>query len=349
MTSLRKPGEAFVRAVLCCVVAGASFLAGGCASKGPRATTSVENLAAQESSTKQEIRAINDKLFASVSSTPQMQDYVIGEGDLVQISVFEAQELNTETRVGARGFITLALVGPVELKGLTTREAEQKVEDLYRQRYMQSPHVGVFVKEQIAGRVTLMGAVKKPGKFPYLAKQQLFDVLAMAEGLADNAGRMVQVRRQNEDKSRPTTFIADLNEMINEGNLDLNIDIKAGDVVYVPEAGMVYVDGAVRKPGNYPIKKAMSVQEAITAAGGFNTIADEGKIKLVRADDKGKREVVQLNFKDIAKDADRNINLKDRDVVFVETNTTEALIYGLHLNLGSGLFGVGYQPPTTPY
>ena len=72
------------------------------------------------------------------------------------------------------------------------------------------------------------------------------------------------------------------------------MEIKSGDVIYVPEAGTVYVDGAVKKPGSYPIKKQMSINEAIAAAGGLTMSANQDDVKLVRYMEGGRREVVQL-------------------------------------------------------
>lgn len=320
-----------------------------CGMGGPKPTAKLEDILASENRGKQEIAEINAKLFASAGNIPNPEDYVIGEGDLLQISVFETQELKTEMRVGARGFVTLPLIGPVELRNLTTRKAEQKIEDLYRSKYLHDPHVSVFVKEQVAGRVTVLGAVKKPGPYPFLTRQTLFDVLASAEGLAEKAGHMVQVRRPTDDPTRPNVYIIDVDAIIKEGQAELNIEIQRGDVVYVPLAGMVYVDGAVRKPGNVPITEAMTVQEAIASAGGLSLTASESNIKLVRTTQPGKREVVQMSIsdlKDLSK-AVHNLEVKDRDVVFVETNTTKALMYGLRLNLGAGLFGIGYDPRST--
>ena len=70
---------------------------------------------------------------------------------------------------------------------------------------------------------------------------------------------------QDENKS----YIVDIDKLLTEGFVDLNIQINGGDVIYVPEAGLFFIDGAVRKPGSYPIKKKMNLQEAILAAGGF--------------------------------------------------------------------------------
>lgn len=333
--------------VISCVLVLVSALLCGCATrKGPEANARLEDVVAQEHGAREEVRVINERLFAAVKSAPGIQDYVLGEGDLLQVSVFEAPDLKTETRVSARGFITLPLLGAVDLKGLTTREAEQKVEDLYRKKYIQNPHVNIFVKEQISGKLTLLGALKKPGTYPYLARQNLFESLAIAEGLSDNAGKLIQVRRAGTDPDHPFTYLIDMDEMVKGGGDNLNIEIKPGDVIYVPEAGMIYVDGAVRKPGNYAIKKKMNIPEAIVAAGGFAPYADEEKIKLVRAKGDGKPDIVQLSFKDLQQQGQtQQIEVKDRDIIFVETNKVEAMIYGLRITGLGGIVGVGYEPP----
>ena len=317
---------------------------GACASNSPQPTASLQDMIARESVAKHQIDELNHKLFASARNAPRPEDYIIGEGDLLQVSVFEEKELNTEARVGTRGFVTLPLIGVLELGGLTAREAEQKIEDAYQKEYLEDPHISIFVKERYGSKITLLGELKSPGTYDYYSQQRVLDVLALAGGLSENAGRRVQVRREDKGPSANSTFLIDLDQLVKEGKEELNIAIRGGDVIYVPEAGQVYVDGAVRRPGDYPIKRAMTVQEAITAAGGFASTADEEDIKLVRFGENGKREVLQLNTKDIRSDWD-DIEVKDRDILFVETNTLEALVYGLRLNAGFGLVGIGYSPP----
>ena len=313
--------------------------------KGPEANAKIEDVTASENVDRKDVRAINERLFASVKSTPTLKDYVLGEGDLLQVSVYEVQDLKADVRVGARGFITLPLIGSVEVKDLTTREAEQKIEDLYRARYLQNPHASIFVKEQVSGKITLLGAFRKTGTFPYLARLNLFEAMALGEGLADTAGKMVQVRRGSRDSDRPEVLLVDLDELTKGGGEGLNISIKSGDVLYLPEAGVVYVDGAVRRPGNYPIKKKMNVPEAIIAAGGLTPYAEEDAIKLVRPGENGKTDIVQLSFKNLQEGSSHKVEVKDRDIIFVETNTTEAVIYGLTITGLGGVVGVGYHPP----
>jgi polysaccharide biosynthesis/export protein len=314
-------------------------------SSGPKATVKLEDAIEQASASQREAREFNDRLLSMVGPAPQTQDYVLSEGDLLQVTVFEANELKRDVRVGDRGSILLPLLGVVDVKGLTTREAAEKVENAYRKKYLQDPHVDIFVKEYQGGKITLLGALKKPGTVDYFGKQRLLDVLALGEGLTDKAGRTVQVRRTGDDPQHPSSFLIDLDEIVIRGQSELNIPIQRGDVIYVPDMGMVFVDGAVKRPGNYGVKPSMTVQEAIVEAGGFSTTADESSIKVVRRMPEGKREVIKVSIKDLRAGSAPELQVKDRDLVFVETDVIEALIYGLKLNFFTGLVGVGYTPP----
>lgn len=315
----------------------------GCMGGGPKPTAELEDFMAKEKEAQQQIKAINDKLFASASPTPQPQDYILGEGDRLNVSIFEAPELKSSSRIGARGMISLPLIGVINIKGLTVREAEQAIEDRFREQYIKDPHVTVFVEEYVSGKITVLGSVKKPGTYNNLTRQKVLDVLALAEGLNEKAGRVVQVRRAGEDANQPTVYLIDIDDIILKGRTDVNIEVKSGDSLYVPEAGTVYVDGAVKKPGNYQITPNMTVREAIAAAGGFTSVAMQSNIKVVRPDEEGKKEVVQTSGKDIETEENK-IKLRDRDVVFVETNALERFVYGLRLNfLG---YGIAFAPPT---
>lgn len=327
-----------------CLVLMALVLAGCVAYSGPKATAKLEDVITSTANSpgQKEIKEMNDKLFASLTSAPKPGDYVISVGDLVQVSVFETQELQREARVGARGFITLPLLGPVHVMGLTTAEAEKSIEDLYRAKYLHDPHVSVYLKEQQGQKVTVVGSVKKPGTYDYPARRRLLDALALAEGFDDKAGKTVQVRRVVDDPNNPTTFLIDMDDLIQNGRTELNLEIKSGDIVYVPEAGTVYVDGGVKKPGSYPIKKQMSVNEAITAAGGLTMTANQEDVKLVRYLDGGRREVIQLT-KDTLQNTQLTVN--DRDLIFVERSAMKSAFSSFNLYFGP-FGGAGFTRPS---
>jgi polysaccharide export outer membrane protein len=334
----------FVKALWLILFTGIVCMTAACSS-GPKATAKLEDVLAQSQESQKDLKEFNQRLLASVTSAPRPEDYQLSPGDLLEVTVFEAQELKREVRVGDQGSVILPLIGPITIKGLTTNEAARKIEATYRQKYLQDPHVDIFVKEYRGGKITLIGALKKPGTFDYFGKQRLVDVLAMGEGLSEKAGRMVQVRRTGKDPQRPETFLIDLDDAVKGEQVDLNIPIERGDVIYVFEAGTVYVDGAVRKPGNYTIRPGMTINELLGDAGGFATFAAKDDIKLVRRGTEGKRDIIQVSANDLRAGAASGLKLQDKDIVFVETNKALALISGLKLNFFGGIVGVGYEAP----
>jgi polysaccharide biosynthesis/export protein len=321
-----------------------SFVA-GCASDGPKTTTRVEDVVQMESGRKQQVAQRNEERVASIKSVPQPVSATIGEGDLLSINIFEAPELLTEARVDNQGDVTLPLVGTMTLKGLTIAQAEKKIAEAYRRKYLQNPHVSIFVKEYQSGKITLLGAVTKPGTYDYLSRQRVLDVLALAGGLTDKAAPGIEVRRAIDTPGDPTVLFIDLDEITKRGRSDLNIEVQRGDVIFVPEASIVYVDGAVHNSGIFPIRRNMSVQEAITAAGGFSPVADPNRIKVIRNVEDGKKEVIQVSMSDIANgDSSYSLRVKDQDTIFVETNGMRAFFFGLHIMAPLG-GGFGYSPP----
>ena len=156
-----------------------------------------------------EISKLNQKILAQARFESEPGEIPIGEGDLLQISVFEAKELDKSVRVNSRGFISLPLIGEIQISGLTAIEAEEKIEKLYKQGLIKDPHVSIFIEEQISQRITLVGQFKNPGTYDYQSNQRLLDVIALGGGLAEQAGQIVRVRRTRFVQEEPNTFIVD--------------------------------------------------------------------------------------------------------------------------------------------
>lgn len=110
-------------------------------------------------------------------------DYRVGAQDLLEISVFGVQDLSKTVRVNSNGQISLPLVGAVVAGGRTIPELEAELARKYADGYLQRPQVTVFVKEFTSQRITLEGAVRKPGIYPITGKTSLLQAIAVAEGL----------------------------------------------------------------------------------------------------------------------------------------------------------------------
>lgn len=114
-------------------------------------------------------------------------DYRIGSSDLLDIKVFQAEELSREVRVDPQGNITLPLLGNIKAAGQTQSGLEQQLASLMRKNMLQNPQVSVFIKENTAQRVTVEGQVKKPGVYPIAGQATILQSIAMAEGLSELA------------------------------------------------------------------------------------------------------------------------------------------------------------------
>jgi len=135
-------------------------------------------------------------------------DYRIGAQDLLAISVFGVQELNKEVRVNSNGQISLPLIGGIMAGGRTIPELEADLAKKYSDGYLQKPQVSVFVKEFTSQRVTLEGAIAKPGIYPITGKTTLIQAIALAGGVDDKVADLsgIVVMRQVDGKRMAAAY-----------------------------------------------------------------------------------------------------------------------------------------------
>lgn len=281
-----------------------------------------------------EISEMNEMILSRAKMNNDPGDYLLGEGDLLRISVFEAKELDTTVRVSSRGFVTLPLIETVDVKGLTAMEAEEKIEDMYQERFIKNPHVSIFVEEHISQRITLVGQFKNPGTYDYPTKQRLLDSIALGGGLSEKSGQMVQIRKSRRVQGQPDVIIIDLDQLIRKGNVQQNIEINGGDVIFIPEAGTFFVDGAVKRPGAFAIKHRTVIQEALVEAGGLEHWAVKDRIKLVRMAENGERIIIDL---DLSQPGVKEMAINDRDILIVDAGSASSFMRGFSVSiLGTG-------------
>jgi polysaccharide export outer membrane protein len=248
-------------------------------------------------------------------------DYRIGPGDLLEISVLEAPDLDRTVRVSADGEISLPLIGTVQAAGLTSRGLQAVLANLLQHSYMKNPQVSVFVKEMRSHPVSVFGAVEQPGVYQIREPRTLIEVLSMAHGLAVDAGDTVIVMRhagdpvspaaapaagsgaaatsqaplmpasQKSDPASPPDQLASgpssvkisLKRLLDSGSARYNVLVYPGDVVKVTRAGVVYVVGDVRRPGGFLLKtnENISVLQALALAEGLTPTAEGKHARLI--------------------------------------------------------------------
>ena len=132
-------------------------------------------------------------------TTPGNTAYKVGPEDVLDVSVFKVPELSRTAQVADGGTINLPLVGEIQAAGKTARDIEVDLTKKLGDKYLKSPQITVFVKEYNSQRVTIEGAVKKPGVYPIRGKSSLLQMVANAGGLEELADQssVVVVRQVN--------------------------------------------------------------------------------------------------------------------------------------------------------
>ncbi len=278
----------------------------------------------------------NDRIAQlALASDVKQGDYVIGSGDLLGIDVFDVPELSREVRVNETGYISLPLMpSKVRAVGLTPFQLQDKLAELLQTNGLVStPQVTVSVKEQHSQPITVIGAVKTPMVVQALRKTTLLQVLSQAGGISDDTGSTVIVTRTAAEVSAsadaadasmpsvPQIFTIQLSDLLESGDSHFNIPLVGGDVVSVPRAGIIYVVGAVNRPGGFLLQNdldRMTMLKMLSLAGGTTSTAKMKKAVILRRNpDTGKRDQVPVDLSKIMHMKTQDVFLQSNDILFV--------------------------------
>jgi polysaccharide biosynthesis/export protein len=329
----------------------------------------------------------------SAAARVMPHDYVIGNGDLLDLEVFDVKELSREVRVSQTGSIGIPLV-PIRLHvaGLTEVQAEQKIAEVLESSGLVShAEVSVTVKERKSKPITVVGAVLHPMVYQADRPVTLLEVLAEAGGVANDAGDTVIVNRLSQeassDPSEPPAIgpegsappaaisgttvpkssansptLADppalsnittinLNELMESGDATNNIILQAGDIVTVPHSGIVYVLGAVSRPGGFVLandRGQMTTLKVLALAGGLNSTAKRDHAVIVRKDTQGQQHEVTVDLKKVMARQAEDVQLQPSDILYVPDSAARKAMLrtvelGIAVGTGVALYRIAYR------
>jgi polysaccharide export outer membrane protein len=267
------------------------------------------------------------------------EDYVIGPDDMLNVYVLDVPELSRDYRVSAAGTLTIpVLAKPIEAAGSTLSQLSKLLsQELKAQGLVSDPHITLTVDQSRVHSVAIVGAVKRPQVYPLLTRSTLLDMLSQAEGLAEDAGNNVIVYRgdismrasQRTDGATHTpeqvqsgTVTIDLKRLFESGDPSLNVPIYPGDRITVPRAGVVYVVGAVNKPGGFTMKASthgMTVLQALALAEDTKTTAKQNQTVIIRNDPQAPegRKQIPVDLKSILQGKTPDPVLQAEDILFI--------------------------------
>ena len=273
------------------------------------------------------------------SSPLEEAGHRLGLNDVVAVAVLEAPELNASVRVSEHGDISLPLVGSLRAAGLTPRDLEAAIAARLREKYIRDPHVTIRLADVQSQPVSVIGAVNRPGIYQLRGGHTLLETLALAGGLSGEAGDTVVVKRGNSRSVVPLeggdgggcapagddacgVVEVNLKALLASATSPLDVIVRPGDVVAVRSAAVVYVVGAVNKPGAFhvPGHEQLTVLRALALGGGVTPIAATQDVQVLRHGGTAGRAEMTVDLDALLAGRTPDIPLHPQDVLFVPTS-----------------------------
>jgi polysaccharide export outer membrane protein len=257
--------------------------------------------------------------LAAAQDMPLTTDAPIGPRDKIEVKVFQDPSLNTTTTVGDDGKVTMPLLGKIDVAGLIPSEVEQRIKVLLEAKYVTRADVTVQVIEIGNRPISVIGAVTHPGRIGATANITLIQALTQAGGLATGYGKTLYVLRTASNGLTEQIAI-DVEDLMVNGNPDLNLPLSPNDVVNVPVDTpiIVYVLGEVMHPGPVQFRRSQTptLLQALASAGGPTDRAS--KTVVIKRVSNGKDTTTSVNYKRIASGNSPDTPLQDNDTLFVK-------------------------------
>lgn len=278
------------------------------------------------------------------STTANDNSYRIGIGDLLDVRVLNHPEMSRKMRVEGTGIIRVPYVGEIPATCLTETQLSQIITEKFR-KYIREPNVDVFIEEYNSQPVAVIGAVTSPGRFQLRRRVRLIELLTYAggprQGVASPTLHLIRSGEKDACSTDVTTPSTDQEPPIPQlisfklkdlltGSTDANLYVQPGDIISLPEAEQVFINGYVMKPGPLPLNTNMTLTQAIGMAGGYMPEASKKKVRLIRQAPNSNARVEQiLNVEDIEKHKINDIVLQANDLVEVPNSTGKVIMRGL--------------------
>jgi polysaccharide export outer membrane protein len=238
--------------------------------------------------------AILSLLLIPVAGAQKSADkgYIVGPGDVLQIQVWENDDLNRNVEISRDGTFSFPLIGKVDVSNHSVDEVEKILTDKLADGYLVAPQVEVTVSQYNHKKVFLFGEVAKPGSYPLRHDIRLLELISEAGGFTENRGETgLIIRPKKGDQTTAPVSIEDAkaNEIITvdlkgltSGQIKQNIKLLPGDSIYINTVDHIFVTGEVRNPGNVKWLNGMTVRQAISMAGGGTPGAAVDRTTVVR-------------------------------------------------------------------
>jgi polysaccharide biosynthesis/export protein len=245
--------------------------------------------------------AVAAQAIPDTGQQPLMQ---IGVGDTIMIAVYDQPDMTATVYVSDDGTVPVSLAGAVHVAGLSPSGAAQAIEKALRDgNFFKKPQVTVTVVQSRSQRVSVLGEVGAPGRYPIDARTTIFDLLAQAGGAKETASTTIYLLRTDKDGAT-SRYPIDLRVLADNPKSIANQSLLGSDSIFVPKADEFYIYGEVTQPNKYRLEPGMTVVQAIIRAGGVTARGSRNRVEIKRKGPNGEDVVSKGKLDDAVKPND---------------------------------------------
>lgn len=273
--------------------------------------------------------------MAGVARADSSAGYIIHGSDQLNVVVYGDASLTQTVTVLPNGDISMPLVGPVHVGGLTPDQAAQKITRSL-QKYVKHPVVTVSVSQEGQLTVLVLGNVKTPGKYQLPPNSHVTDAIAAAGGIGPTDGPYPDARVGGSTGAATTVS---LQKLLHDGDTSQNLAVQDSSIVYIPSPTAITVEvlGNVDHPGEIQLFEGDRLSMAIAKAGNSaSSNADLNRIHITRSVANGQVQQFDINLYEKLQQGDlsKDLVMQKGDVVYVpqsKRGSTGALTAGASL------------------
>jgi polysaccharide export outer membrane protein len=287
------------------------------------------------------VLSVSESMSAQASQgtagAQQSSEYTLGPEDQIRVWASATPEVSENPlRIDPAGFVDFPVLGRIKAKGLTL---EQLRSELIKRLSVEvrEPRVSIDILEFGSQPVSVIGAVREPGVHQLRGRRTLAEVLSLAGGIAPEAGSKIRIARAEEwgeiplpgvtvdPASKSSIAEVNLKDFLSANKPAENIVIRPNDVITVPRAEMIYVVGAVRKPGGFTLsdRQTVSALQAVAMAEGLGTTTAATNSKIIRTVPGGQRQEIDIDLKKVLQGKAPDMALLPDDILFVPDSASK--------------------------
>jgi len=325
MHSFEVPDRRIIIRIVCAGISAAILMLGRQPTAIAQVTTSISNASTGGVGQARSTPGTN----AQIPMITVPEDFAtlrLAPGYLLSVVVYDEPDFSARLRVDSEGNITVPFLNALHVAGDTIARAQDRIQQKFKDEgILKNAQVSIDVEQFATTSATVLGEVENPGKVELLAPHSLLDVIGLAGGETSLAGNEVEIKHADTLSAKPA--IVYRYSRGSSGDSIRNVQVLPGDTVIVKRTGIIYVLGAVNRPGGYAMQEdgELNVAQAVSMAQGLAMQAKTNGLRVVKHGNDGQLVEIHVSYQRMMSGKEVPMTLAAGDIVYVPVSKIKAV------------------------